>query len=90
MSFNFKNMVCYKQSSKVEIFLDALASLETILDIQSVSDVFKILSPKTLVTVSQNQLFLENKVVFHFDFRNGAKKSGHLDHMLQSYGYLSI
>ena len=24
--------------------------------------------------------FLENKVVINFDFRHGAKKSGHLDH----------
>ena len=39
--------------------------------------------------VGQN-IFLENKVVINFDFRHGAKKSGHLDHTLQSYGYLSI
>ena len=31
-------------------------------------------------------IFLENKVVVNFDFRHGAKKSGHLDHLLQSYG----
>ena len=31
-------------------------------------------------------IVLENKVVFNFDFRNGAKKLGHLDHPLQSYG----
>ena len=29
---------------------------------------------------------LENKVVINFDFRHGAKKSGHLDNPLQSYG----
>ena len=29
--------------------------------------------------------FLENKVVINFDFRHGAKQSGHLDHPLQSY-----
>ena len=29
---------------------------------------------KILVTVGQNQLFLENKVVINFDFRYGAKK----------------
>ena len=31
-------------------------------------------------------LLLENKVVINFDFRSGAKKSGHLDYPLQSYG----
>ena len=31
-------------------------------------------------------LFLENKVVINFDVRSGAKKSGHLDYPLQSYG----
>ena len=41
------------------------------------------------VTVGQNN-FLENKVVINFDIRHGAKKSGHLDHTLQSYGYISI
>ena len=30
--------------------------------------------------------FLENKVVINFDFRSGAKKSGHLDYPFQSYG----
>ena len=34
--------------------------------------------------------FKENKAVINFDFRHGAKKSGHLDHTLQSSGYLSI
>ena len=29
---------------------------------------------------------LENKVATNFDFRSGAKKSGHLDYPLQSYG----
>ena len=29
---------------------------------------------------------LENKAVLNFDFRNGAKKLGPLDHPLQSYG----
>ena len=33
---------------------------------------------KTLITVGQNLFFLENKVVIDFDFRNKAKKSGHL------------
>ena len=37
-------------------------------------------------TVGQNHFFLENKVVINFDFRSGAKKSGHLDYPLQSYG----
>ena len=32
--------------------------------------------------------FLENKVVTNFDFRHWAKKSGHLDHLLQSYGQI--
>ena len=32
--------------------------------------------------------FLENKVVINFNFRHGAKKSGHLDHLLQSYGQI--
>ena len=32
--------------------------------------------------------FLENKVVLDFDFRHGAKKSGRLDHPLQSYGQI--
>ena len=31
-------------------------------------------------------IFLENKVAINFDFRSGAKKSGHLDYPLQSYG----
>ena len=34
-------------------------------------------TPKTFATVGQNQLFC---------FRNEAKKAGHLDHPLQSYG----
>ena len=42
------------------------------------------------VKVGQTHFFLENKVVVNFNFRHGAKKSGHLDHMLQSYSYLSI
>ena len=33
-----------------------------------------------------NQFFLENKVVINFDFRSGAKKSGHLDYPFKSYG----
>ena len=33
-------------------------------------------------------IVLENKVVLNFDFRHGAKKSGHLDHLLQSYGQI--
>ena len=36
--------------------------------------------------VGQNQFFLENKVVINFDFRSGAKKSGHLDYPFKSYG----
>ena len=28
----------------------------------------------------------ENKVAINFDFRSGAKKSGHLNYPLQSYG----
>ena len=28
------------------------------------------------------------KIVLNFDFRNGAKKSGRLDHPLQSYGQI--
>ena len=31
-------------------------------------------------------IVLENKVVVNFDFRSGAKKSGHLDYPFQSYG----
>ena len=31
-------------------------------------------------------IVLENKVAINFDFRSGAKKSGHLDYPLQSYG----
>ena len=42
------------------------------------------------VAVGQNLFFLENKVVINFDFRNGAKKSGHLDHPLQSYGQIFV
>ena len=37
-------------------------------------------------TVGQNNFFLENKVVINFDFRSGAKKSGHLDYPFKSYG----
>ena len=42
------------------------------------------------VMVGQNHFFLENKVFINFNFRHGAKKSGHFDHTLQSYGYHSI
>ena len=42
------------------------------------------------VKVGQIHFFFENKVVINFDFRHEAKKSGHLDHTLQSYGYHSI
>ena len=38
------------------------------------------------VKVGQNHFFLENKVVINFDFRSGAKKSGHLDYPFKSYG----
>ena len=31
-------------------------------------------------------IVLENKVAINFDFRSGAKKSGHLDYPFQSYG----
>ena len=31
-------------------------------------------------------IVLENKVVINFDFRSGAKKSGHLDYPFKSYG----
>ena len=31
-----------------------------------------------------------NKVVINFDFRSGAKDSGHLDYPLQSYGPKSV
>ena len=34
------------------------------------------------VTVGKNLSFLENKVVINFDFRHGAKKSGHSDYTL--------
>ena len=37
-------------------------------------------------TVGQNHFFLENKVFINFDFRSGAKKSGHLDYPFKSYG----
>ena len=37
--------------------------------------------------VGQNQFFLENKVVLNFDFRQRVK-SGHSDHLLQSYGQI--
>ena len=33
-------------------------------------------------------IVLENKVVIDFDFRHGAKKSGFLNHPLQSYGQI--
>ena len=45
-------------------------------------------SAPTHLTVGQNQFFLENKVGMNFDFRNGAKKLGHLDHPLESYGQI--
>ena len=41
---------------------------------------------KNLGTSWSKSIVLENKVVINFDFRNGAKKSGHSDHSLQSYG----
>ena len=41
---------------------------------------------KNLGTSWSKSIVLENKVFINFDFRNGAKKSGHLDHSLQSYG----
>ena len=45
---------------------------------------------KNLGTGWSKSIVLENKVVINFDFRHGAKKSGRLDHTLQSYSYLSI
>ena len=33
-------------------------------------------------------IVVEIKEVLHFDFRNEAKKSGHLDHLLQGYGQI--
>ena len=45
---------------------------------------------KNLGTSWSKSIVLENKVFINFDFRHGAKKSGHLDHTLQSYSYLSI
>ena len=42
----------------------------------------------TLVVVGQNQSFSIIRVVINFDFRHGAKKSVHLDHLLQSYGQI--
>ena len=33
-------------------------------------------------------IVLENKVFLNFDFRHGAKKSGFLNHPLQSYGQI--
>ena len=33
-------------------------------------------------------IVLENKMVIDFDFRHGAKKPGHLDHPLQSFGQI--
>ena len=41
---------------------------------------------KTLVAVGQNELFY--KMVINFNPRHGAKKSGHLDNPLQSYGQI--
>ena len=31
-------------------------------------------------------IVLENEVAINFDFRSGAKKTGHMDYPLQSYG----
>jgi len=41
---------------------------------------------QTLKRLVKIIFFLENKVVINFDFRSGAKKSGHLDYPFQSYG----
>ena len=41
---------------------------------------------KTTQTQTVKQFFLENTVVINFDFRSGAKKSGHLDYPFKSYG----
>ena len=46
----------------------------------------KVGGSSTSTTVGQNHFFLENKVVINFDFRSGAKKSGHLDYPFKSYG----
>ena len=39
-----------------------------------------------LILRKYESIVLENKVAINFDFRSGAKKSGHLDYPLQSYG----
>ena len=41
---------------------------------------------KSLGNGWSKSIVLENKVLLNFDFRNEVKKSGHLDHLLQSYG----
>ena len=46
---------------------------------------FSILKKRILNGWSKS-IVLENKVAINFDFRSGAKKSGHLDYPLQSYG----
>ena len=46
--------------------------------------------PKNLGNGWSKSIVLENKVVVNFDFRHGAKKSGHLDHPLQSYGQIYV
>ena len=39
-----------------------------------------------LILRKYESIVLENKVAINFDFRSGAKKSGHLDYPVQSYG----
>ena len=41
---------------------------------------------KSLGNGWSKSIVLESKVVINFDFRSGAKKSGHLDYPFQSYG----
>ena len=44
--------------------------------------------PQNLSDGWSKSIVLENKVVLYYDFRKGAKKSGHLDLPLQSYGQI--
>ena len=43
---------------------------------------------KNLGDGCSKSIVLENKVVIDFDFRHGTKKSGFLNHPLQSYGQI--
>ena len=44
---------------------------------------------KNLGTSWSKSIVLENKVFINFDFRNGAKKSGHLDHRVTAISQFS-